>query len=743
MYQIRLYENTGFNSVNIPYSKAYLSVAANQYYDSVKGNLPPLDIIQNRNLASIRINATWDMVNQADYVVLYKHNKEKQGTSDAAINTSIRNNGWCYIITNAVMANTDTAILTLSPDFLTSVNAAEELSDEDGQGDLPLRIIDGIVSRSSWALNQLRTSGGLNVLDVDLNDTLLTPSGSMKILTDRLSAETLGSGSGRTILLSTIDLSSAHNTKALKFTVPNTVDSVVVPTIDYVDNASSVEFSVNNPGSGSASPSQKYPGVCAVSFSGVTANSNIRKALTNIRALGLESAIIAQYYIPSIYCSSLGSGLVSSIQGQAGLLDSAFVTNDVKVKTHNGTISKILNYSPYESVGLVTATGSKMEAHPQDLRNSSGDALEGLIPVAFIADPRPEGRPYFTIAYLHGQTLGITSLLLNSVEGLPWQSVPLVWNQGASGNALNTARYNTSFTLGQNLTKFQMGNAGKLYDLYNQPISSRILNEISDATTTTTTQHTSAQSMMSIPGVRDFYANRDKQIEANIFNSANYYEAAGTSKENTQMYMNQINAARNSASVSADASRANFDIAGKGAELINSIAHSPGLNALFGYDIKAQTYANTQSETLANFVHDSLIDRLEYDISNEYYAPSISFPYGAQIWDFLGNGVVRYKYKYNGNNEIHRLTTILKAYGVQYKEQLSKKYFGSEAEVWSHDANGSDSVKFIYVQTSSATVSGRARWINEGIAAQLNNGVRFWKGKPRHIIPTSEEEVGS
>lgn len=730
MYQIRLYENTGFNSVNIPYSKAYLSVAANQYYDSVRGDLPPLDIIQNRNLAAIRINATWDMVNQADYVVLYNNT---ESTPDA----SITKNGWCYIITNAVMANTDTAILTLSPDFLTSVNAAEELSDEDGQGDLPLRIIDGIVSRSSWALNQLRTSGGLSVLDVDLNDTLLTPSGSMKILTDRLSAETLGSGSGRTILLSTIDLSSAHNTKALKFTVPNTVDSVVVPTVDYVDDGSSVEFSVDNPGSGSASPSQKYPGVCAVSFTGVTANSNIRKALTNIRALGLESAIIAQYYIPSMYCSSLGSGLVSSIQGQAGLLDSAFVTNDVEVGIHNGTISKILNYSPYESVGLVTATGSKMEAHPQDLRNSSGGALTGLVPVAFIADPRPEGRPYFTIAYLHGQSLGITTLLLNSVEGLPWQSVPLVWNQGASGNALNTARYNTSFTLGQNLTKFQMGNAGKLYDLYNQPKISRVLDELgvngnanadstkvnSFNTTLGTNYNSNYNPIGSIPGVSDFLQHKAGTPESMNHFNATFNTGANVSK------ISQITQETSKASM--------FD---KMAEGINNIVHMNGLNALFGYDIKAQTYANTQSETLANFVHDSLIDRLEYDISNEYYAPSISFPYGAQIWDFLGNGIVRYKYKYSGFNEVHRLTTILKAYGVQYKEQLSKKYFGSDAEVWSHDANGSDSVKFIYVQTSSATVSGRARWINEGIAAQLNNGVRFWKGKPRHIIPTSAEE---
>jgi len=735
MYHIRLYENTGFNSVNVPFSKEYLTVAANKVYDSAVGDLSgfdgllePLDIIQNRNLAAIRIHAPWSWVNQADYVVLYTHSAFEDGMSATQkknqVKDEITNNGWCYIITNAVMANTDTAVLSLVPDYLTSVNAALEIADPDDEpSDLPIRIVDGIVSRSSWALNQVKSnaSGTLSVLDIDLNDSLLTPSGTMEILTDRLSPNALGSGGGRTILLSTIDLSTAHYPTATKFQVPNMAEEyVVVPVLDYVDIESSVQFEIT--AFGKSSPRQLYPGVMGWSYTGVTALGNIKKALSNIRALGLEDSIIAQYYIPSIYCEQ-PVGKISILTGSGGILTEEWETQNVAIRTHLGSISNILNYSPYESVGLVSASGSKMEAHPQDLRNANNsgvvnkkEPLTGTLRVGFVADPRPNGKPYFTIIGLHGLDLSITSLMLNCVDGLGWQNVPLNWNQGASGNALNTIRYETTYSANKGLNVLQKQQAKSMYDLYNTPLASRVASEIEEYTKN----------------------NNYKDVYTYVPEQTFLAPGGGTfTIPKQEFHTKELVDPQTSAAKAKDAvSKA----AGFVSDFLNGAAHFTGINAMLGYDIKSQSFENDMYMISAQFAHDSILDKLEYDISNTYYTPSIAFPYGASIWDFLGNGVVRYKYKYSGTNEIHRLTSILKAYGVQYKEYLSKKYFSSAAEVDSYDG-GAMSTKFIYLQTSSATVSGRARWINEGIAVQLNNGVRFWKGKPRHIVPTTAEET--
>lgn len=756
MYHIRLYENTGFNSVNVPFSKEYLTVAANKVYDSAVGDLSgfdgllePLDIIQNRNLASVRIHAPWSWVNQADYIVLYNHDAFEAGMTDTQkknqVKDEIRDNGWCYIITNAVMANTDTATLSLTPDYLTSVNAALEIADPDNEqtGDLPIRVIDGIVSRSTWALNQTRTSGGLTVLDVDMNDSLLTPSGTLKLKTDRLKADTLGAGNGKTILLSTIDLGTAGTALSAKdFEVASTIGTqdphfVTVPVLDYVDDSNSVSFGINS-GLGTASPTQKYPGVCAVSYSNVTLGSIYKKALSNIRALGLESAIIAQYYIPGLFCESLGTGLVSTILGAAGTIpnNSEWGSNNVQVKTHNGTISKLLSYSPYEVLGIISPTGSKIEVHPQDLQNN-GSPLTGVIDISYVADPRPNGKPYFTINGIHGVTIGITSLLFNCVEGLPWQNVPITWNQSQSGSALNTVRYNTTYSLNTEMMQLQKGNAASMFALSNKPLGSRVLNEIAQA-------EAAKHNSYAYPG--GFSTNTDLYGGDNVnayTRDNSFYDKTGGAfgiKQGSAAdeWFSGWKYSRDNAAKAAGSSVGKAS--GWAADAINTLAHAPGLNALFGYDLKSQQFSNDQNEIVANYIKDSILDRLEYDISNTYYAPSISFPYGASIFDFLGNGIVRYKYVYT-SDDVHRLTTILKAYGVQYKEYLSKKYFSSAAEVDSYDG-GAKSTKFIYIQTSSATVSGRARWINEGVAAQLNNGVRFWKGKPRHIVPTTAEETG-
>ena len=59
-YTVRCYKNTGFNAVDIPASPSVLDTADYVDFDNV-------DVVQNRGLNTIRINATYDEVKDIDY----------------------------------------------------------------------------------------------------------------------------------------------------------------------------------------------------------------------------------------------------------------------------------------------------------------------------------------------------------------------------------------------------------------------------------------------------------------------------------------------------------------------------------------------------------------------------------------------------------------------------------------------------------------------------------------------------
>ena len=100
----RVWSNTGFNSINIPDSPALLN--AIPYAD-----FPTLDLNQERFLGSVRIKANWDSVKNADYC---------------------RVGNFYYTIENINMTSPDVAVLTLTPDYITSVGGVSGLNILDG-----------------------------------------------------------------------------------------------------------------------------------------------------------------------------------------------------------------------------------------------------------------------------------------------------------------------------------------------------------------------------------------------------------------------------------------------------------------------------------------------------------------------------------------------------------------------------------------------------------------------------------
>lgn len=103
------------------------------------------------------------------------------------------------------------------------------------------------------------------------------------------------------------------------------------------------------------------------------------------------------------------------------------------------------------------------------------------------------------------------------------------------------------------------------------------------------------------------------------------------------------------------------------------------------------------------------------------YTPTVNFPFNADIIrDVKGNALLLYKYQYD-DRDIARIDKLLTMYGYKEAEALSLDNFMRRP-------------KFDYIQCSTVTIGGLARWWNAGIADQLKNGVRIWHVKPDSSI---------
>ena len=197
-YTAIVFENTGFNSVNIPLNKLTVTATADNSHTCTD-----LTITQEKWLSSINLPLSWEDVKEADYMFIYP-----QETGVTA------NDSWCYFVVGATMQAEDVATLSLVPDFLTSVGISN------------LEILDGITVRSTYALNNVDP----NKLASD--DPYLTPAEPMELLTGwKLAGDT-----GAIFIDSTYDIvSTAYNTQGVTYTDANTNETVTVPEPVYAN----------------------------------------------------------------------------------------------------------------------------------------------------------------------------------------------------------------------------------------------------------------------------------------------------------------------------------------------------------------------------------------------------------------------------------------------------------------------------------------------------------------------------
>lgn len=200
----------------------------------------------------------------------------------------------------------------------------------------------------------------------------------------------------------------------------------------------------------------------------------------------------------------------------------------------------------------------------------------------------------------------------------------------------------------------------------------------------------------------------------------NYQYTQDTNKIQNRYNMtsNAISAAGNIATAGVAATQAlTFDFAG---------ALQTGINAGLGLANNVATYEyqngmyNTTNTYQSNVYNLSRRNELaDLYINNNVVAPKVAFPMDTQtLRDFYGDGVLLYRYYYS-SADASRIDKLLTMYGYRYTKMLTASDFTNKKY-------------YNYVKTSSCTVTGFSKYINDGCSAQINTGVRVW-----HVLPDS------
>lgn len=393
-YTVRLYFETGFNSINIPDGPAMLNgneatippATEFSYLD-----FPSLDINQERFLPMVRIRASWDVIKNADYC---------------------RIGNWYYIVSDIRMTSGDVAELSLIPDFITSAGGVSQL-----------QILDGVTDRVHITDDSFGLYGE--------EDPYLAPAYDMDVSIDS-NTGSFRTGDSYTFIESTVDLVTTGRymdgtleQDAIVATGYDTEDveyHVTYPTVKYIPGQVATGYAVRVGGTNIPLPSTRGQILYYMNPS-----DSDYELLTNgiavVRSLGIDQCLSGCFEIPSgmINAPSVApQGLrVMNLLGTGVKRESSlpFVFGSAR--------NNRIFYGSWTPFTLISASGASVQVKAEEVY-ASGASHPSVITVA---DPRREGKPYFRFDPLNGNTVAgnQNDLFRNCVSGLNWRSVPMVF----------------------------------------------------------------------------------------------------------------------------------------------------------------------------------------------------------------------------------------------------------------------------------------------------------------------------
>lgn len=334
VYSIKGYFNTGFNSVNIPDSPAVLATASSKTFASNW-------LLQNKDLTAVRLNATWEEVQNIDYVAI----------------------GNSYYYVKAIT-------------MLTEVCAELSL------------VLDGLTT--AGGVNAVGITGGWCKRSHTGNDALFDnnipepwqPAEPLEIVGLKKHVES--TGKGKTIVCSTVDLTRIGNIAQEYLDKDNAV-------VCYVPKVSpaTIESYAYMPLPVYGEKEQKIPNTSLYNV------DFFREAIAQVRELGIESCLTGSYVLPSEWgVTGTGDGNVENIQG-------TLYSQSCGGSISYGSVNNKKCFSQYNEFSIVAmATGDKITSEAHDIYD--GEASPTVI---MFSDPSPEnGKPYAQFKKFLGNT---------------------------------------------------------------------------------------------------------------------------------------------------------------------------------------------------------------------------------------------------------------------------------------------------------------------------------------------------
>lgn len=411
LFSIILFKQTGFNLKDIPYNADVITKNYQPHsFDAVW-------LLQNKGVGKVRINATWDEVDGADYCVIQKPGVDV----------------W-YYITNMGMLNENTCELNLTMDALTTIG------------------LEKITAISGWCIRKHPKTDNLfeNVKPEPWTPTeelVLDQGQEIKLEKEKLAGETL--------VGATFNLSGDY-TKAQKYiniSATEEENSVVVPLcpmytdVDFIKSTTvSMRFSAS---------SSKVNTLPLLRLFNVLSNGeNINKA----RSLSLDTGITCSYFIPPEYVGNftLQEDGYNQVENAYGV-----VASNLPYQYTTGVLNKKV-FSLFNTYTLSSICSGDSNTFEADEIYHSGDVSPKI---SVWADLSPEGNPYFRPEYYKGNNV---DFFMECIKGSAWQNTPIGFSY-KSGVDLDLANFNDryyQYSLDKELGKTEAGakSLGSLFE---------------------------------------------------------------------------------------------------------------------------------------------------------------------------------------------------------------------------------------------------------------------------------------
>lgn len=423
-----VYYNTGFDTINIPYSPTMLDNLAHTYYEG-------LDILQTYPVRSIRIPLSPMTVQQAqsiDYVKL---------TADGQLT--------CYYsvpVGGVVLTSPDVVTIQLVIDYITTLGGIANVD-----------ILTGMTQRRT--VKKSDDTFGAYIED----DPLMGCNEPLKIVSGGWLD--VGKTCSKIFVESTVALPRMADTKTGTTYTDSDGNTVTIPATVGLAGVTTYGLS----GESITAPSR---GTRMYGYNADATGTDVQNGMDAVRAIGAESAIISQYTVPDdMYTAEYPTGETGQKDYTYTAIKGTSVdkTTGLAYNWNPQVINKRILYGANCQYTLMTAAGNSATFKPEDIYDSTADS-----PVVVIkSDPRPGGRPYFRFKKYLSDT---GSFWANAVQGETWRDVPLVYNR-ASGNLLDLYHFASTRDIQQQ--QYDYGMQSRQFD-----IQRKTLDRVADTAST-------------------------------------------------------------------------------------------------------------------------------------------------------------------------------------------------------------------------------------------------------------------